>query len=194
VKRNCAEAPIQIQALLVTGLLLFSAFEGPDQRLVENEGWFLHAYVEECLNLATNSLHHILCKTIKNEIVICIRPNRASMSKAEIKASGIFGYELVEDVVANAVYLSFDGEKLWGTLCRTSSGIRFVVAREVGLALENAQIGTVESRYSPEISYLPWKFLRCKVLTFHALNSSNKMSFIVPNAVAKSWRAHFGVR
>ena len=116
-----------------------------------------------------------------------------TMSKAEIKANGMFGYELIEEAVTDAMFYQHEGGTLLGTLCRTSSGIRFVVDGGVYLALENEEIDTVKCHLISAVGCTSWKNLGCKTLTFNKLDSLDSISFAVTDAVAKSWVKHFDV-
>ena len=123
--------------------------------------------------------------------MFCIRNQDSTVSKAEIKASGLFGYELVEEVVTDATLYQSGFERLQGTLCRTSSGIRFVVNGEIYLAVDNELIGTVQCHPVSAIGCSPWEHLGCKALTFKALGPPKRINFAVPDSVAKSWTKHF---
>jgi hypothetical protein len=105
----------------------------------------------------------------------------------------MFGYELVEEVVIDVTFHKSSGKGLKGTLCRTSCGVRFIVEREVYLALDNEEIDTVECHSLSAIGCSPWKNLGCKALAFKKLDSVDSISFAVTNTVAKSWVKHFYV-
>jgi hypothetical protein len=115
------------------------------------------------------------------------------MSKDEIKACGIFGYELVEEVVTDATLHQFNCDGLQGTLCRTSSGIRLVIDGGIYLAVDNEKIDTVEWHPVSAIGCSPWKHFGFKALRFKIHGTPRRLSFLVSDSVAKSWAEHFDV-
>jgi hypothetical protein len=115
------------------------------------------------------------------------------MTKSEIKNSGMFGYELVEEVVIDATLHQSSGEGLLGTLCRTNCGIRFIVEGGIYLAVENEEIDTVKCQSVAAMGCLPWRHLGSKALIFKGHESSRQISFVVPKSVANSWCDHFQV-
>lgn len=125
--------------------------------------------------------------------LICNEATTSNMTKSEIKSSGMFGYELVEEVVTDATFHQSSDEGLLGTLCRTNCGIRFIVEGGIYLAVENEEIDTVKCESVSAMGCFPWRHLRSKALIFKKHASSRQISFVVPTSVAKSWSDHFQV-
>ena len=91
----------------------------------------------------------------------------------------------------NATLYQLDVNSQIGVLCRTSSGIRFVVDDMIYIALDNEAIDTVTCHSLSFIGASVVERLGCKALNFKDRNSSTDLTFVVPVATAKSWSKHF---
>jgi len=132
-----------------------------------------------------------MMQNMKIQALNTIDGESKSMTKAQIKASSMFGYELIEEVVPDTAFYQSQEKVSIGTLCRTSSGIRFVVDGGIYISLENEEIDTVECHRVSATGCSPWHHFGCKALTFTKLDSSEQLSFAVSTEIAKSWANHF---
>lgn len=103
----------------------------------------------------------------------------------------MFGFELVEEVVTGTTFYQSSDNTLVGSLCRTSSGVRFVTSNQILLAIENEEIETVRSLPIAALNCSRWRHLGCKALIFTIFGTTETINFAVPDAVAKSWSEHF---
>ncbi len=124
-----------------------------------------------------------------------ITQTNSHMSKNALKTSGLFDFELIEEIVADTLlYRPETGDfDVLGALCRSTGGIRFVVDGKIYIAIDNESIESVACNAVSTLGVPNWKYLGLKALTFKLNAPLVGVNFFVPESVASSWKDHFDI-